>query len=100
MTNKELIEHIDETFDKCLQIARKKNKDYAKDHDAFHNFRHSELVGVDPDRAILVRISDKMARISNLLNKDESVKDETVEDTLDDVINYTAILKAYIDNER
>jgi hypothetical protein len=74
---------------------RAKNQDYAGDKDPFKNFRYAEMVGVDVERAILVRMSDKLARISNCLDKEVQVKDETVNDTLSDLINYTAILKAY-----
>lgn len=99
MNHGDLIQHMNNTFDDCIDIARSKNQDYAQDSDAFANFRQAELVGVDPDRAILVRISDKLARISNSLNDDLQVEDETIEDTLNDIINYSAILKAYIENE-
>jgi hypothetical protein len=36
---------------------------------------------------------DKMTRIGNLLNKDQAqVKDESIFDTIQDAINYSAIL--------
>jgi len=47
----------------------------------------------------MVRILDKMARISNLMHKEAKVKDETVLDTIADAINYLAILLAWLDNE-
>jgi len=43
-----------------------------------------------------VRVADKLARVSNLLDKDNDVKDETVFDTIDDILNYMAILKSMI----
>lgn len=96
-TQTDLIEHIKQTFSDCIAIVEKKNSDYAKQDDALSNFRNASLVGVTPERAILVRVADKLARISNILDKNSiSVKDETVEDTLNDIINYLAILKAMI----
>lgn len=92
----ELIKSLTDTFAECLEIAKKKNSDYAGDEDPFRNFRSSEIVKVPVDRAILVRMMDKMSRISNCLDRETKVKDETLLDTCNDLINYAAILKAYI----
>ena len=78
------------------KIVVLKNKDYAENDSPFKNFRMSEQVGVDPARAILVRISDKLSRISNLLDREAEVKDERLEDSCIDAINYFAILNAYL----
>lgn len=90
-----LLENVRETYDKGLAIIEKKNADYAGAGDPFKNFRSASVVGIAPDRAILVRTLDKLARISNLLDKPPAVADEAVEDTILDAINYLAILKAY-----
>lgn len=89
-----LVKDIKDTFDTCLALVETKNKDYAKTSDAFANFRLSEMVGVTAQRATLVRVADKLARVSNLLDKDNEVKDETIDDTINDIINYMAILKS------
>ena len=93
----QLVDSVDKTFTECLEILKIKNHDYAGEEDSYKNFRFAELVGLSVERAILVRMSDKLARISNCLDKDVKVKDETVSDTLSDLINYTAILKAYLE---
>ncbi len=95
--------HIDmeETFSKCLATSVRKNADYAgtgPNADPYKNFRGSEFVGVDPARAILVRMMDKMSRVSNLLSQEAQVKDEGISDTLEDLVNYAAILKSFIKN--
>lgn len=97
-----LLKDLRETFGKCLATAVRKNADYAGivQTDPYKNLRGSEFVGVDPARAILVRMMDKMSRISNLLNQEAQVKDEAIEDTLDDMVNYAAILKSYIKNNK
>jgi len=89
----EFIQGIANTYVDCLNIVKKKNADYAVSSDPFLNFRNASVVGVSPERAILVRVMDKISRISNLIDKDADVKDETIEDTIHDAINYLAILK-------
>ena len=87
------------TFNQCMSIAKKKNNDYAgeKSTDPFANFTASEILsGVRVEKGILVRMGDKFNRVSNLLDQDAQVKDEAIEDTLNDIINYSAILKSYL----
>jgi len=93
-----LLESMESTFKNCLEIAKKKNADYAGDtenSDPFQNFKNSTVVKVSVERGILVRLMDKMSRISNLIDAEAKVKDESVYDTIDDAINYLSILKAY-----
>jgi hypothetical protein len=97
MTNEEFIASIKQTFLDGVKIVQAKNADYANNADPFKNFRFAELVGVDPRRGILIRMTDKLARVSNLLDKEAAVKDEAIQDTLLDLINYTAILKAFLE---
>lgn len=98
MTRDEFVLDLEKTFQKCIDIVRKKNQDYAKGSDPFANFRFSQLINIPVEEAIMVRALDKMARIGNLLHKQNSVLDETVEDTICDLINYLAILRAYLKN--
>ena len=100
VTRDMLTTEISDTFQHCLALMQKKNKDYAKENDAFANFRLSEMVGVGPERANLVRVADKLARISNLLDKENEVVDETIEDTIHDIVNYMAILKSMIKHKK
>jgi hypothetical protein len=91
-----LITSMVSTFDDCINTAIRKNNDYGgTNNDPFANFRNSTIAGVTVQKGILVRLMDKMTRISTLLDKEAMVKDETIFDTIDDAINYLAILKAY-----
>lgn len=91
-----LLEDMEITFSACLATARRKNHDYGgSNNDPYANFRNSTIAGVPVERGILVRLMDKMSRISTLLDKEAQVKDEAVDDTIDDAINYLAILKSY-----
>jgi hypothetical protein len=95
-----MVRDIKETFEKCLSVVIAKNKDYSGeanvDNDPFKNMKGSQFVGVDVERGALVRMMDKMGRISSLIGQKANVKDEAIEDTLDDLINYAAILKSYL----
>jgi len=95
------IDSIEKTFKDGVEIIKIKNADYAKGDDPFLNFKFAELLGLSVEQAILLRVTDKIARINNLLDKEPAVVGESMEDSLLDVINYLAILKAYreLDND-
>jgi len=98
-----LLRSMQETFDECMATARLKNHDYAGggvNEDPFKNFRRApDLAGVSVERGILVRLSDKLCRLSNILDGEVRVGDERVVDTIMDAINYLAIMKAYLEEE-
>jgi len=96
---KPLVEEIDSIFKSCIQILEAKNSDYAGDRSPFFNFEMCEKLGVcRTEQGIIVRMTDKLARAINLLGDDReaAVRNETIEDTLKDLINYTAILLVYL----
>lgn len=82
-----------------IEIIKAKNHDYANAMDPFKNFRACELFGLSVEQGILLRMSDKMARIGNLLNAEQKVKDESIEDTILDLKNYANILLVYRQNK-
>lgn len=96
----DIMNAIKKTYDDGISLIEKKNADYAKSDDFFRNFRSASIVGLNPDRAMLVRILDKIARVSNLLDNQAQVGDEAITDTVLDAINYLAILKAYLEHEK
>lgn len=75
------VAQLEKIQNECKQIFQKKNKDYG---DAFA--QHGTV-------GVLVRISDKMARFTNISKKglQISVSDETLRDTLMDLHNYAAM---------
>lgn len=84
--------------DRMIEITRAKNSDYTGlSDDPFANFRRVENNGVAPvEIGFLVRMEDKMARITSLLQKGtQEVKDESVDDTLLDLANYCLLLIGY-----
>ncbi len=95
MTKDNFIANIRNTYDTGIGIILKKNDDYANSDNPFKNFESASVVGIGVERAILLRILDKLSRIGNLIDKPPAVVDETMDDTIVDAINYLAILKAY-----
>ena len=102
MNPKELIAHMTAVFKKCVGVAERKNADYSGNNEnAFRNFTYVEQMGVASTEAgILVRLSDKFSRMSNLLKADPKVVEEKLEDTIEDAINYLAILHAYVSSKK
>ena len=86
-------------FDKKLSelshnLMKKKNDDYANSDYAFANFKHSEIATVPMSLGVIVRMSDKLARIANLINKGGkgSVSTESLMDNIMDIKNYAGLL--------
>lgn len=99
MTRDELFSTHKRLCDSALELMRSKNQDYAQGDDPFKNFRSASVVGVSPDRGILIRLLDKLSRAGNLIEKPPAVTEERMEDTVLDIINY-AILFYSVNDER
>jgi hypothetical protein len=95
-----LITRMQDLFRRCLEIAEAKNADYANEDDPFQNFRGVEVLGISVEDGFLTRMSDKMARVSNLVRRDPAVADESVLDTLSDLANYAILLRVYLEEKR
>lgn len=98
-----LISDTYELFNDALNTMIIKNHDYTgADQDPFKNFKAVESLKISTvEQGILVRLSDKFSRISGLLSGPEAkVKDESVFDTIQDAINYFAILHSYLKNKK
>lgn len=71
-------------------LMLRKNLDYASEADPFRNFRAFGRLG------ILVRLSDKLARLRSLSeNGTAAVQDETERDTILDICNYAVLYDQY-----
>lgn len=96
-----MIEDYKKTLGHMLEVTKAKNHDYAGEADPYKNFKLVEQLGVcSVEKGILVRMCDKMSRISNLLEKEAKVKDESVADTLIDLANYSILLKCYREQKK
>lgn len=95
----ELVMYAEKHFKDCLEILKAKNSDYACNETPLKNFLLVEKLGIcSTPEGILVRMCDKLSRIINFLEtKNLKVTDETIHDTIKDLINYTIILSFAID---
>ena len=87
----------------ALTLMEKKNHDYAgkSGNEPFANFTRAETMGIcSTEKGILIRMLDKMSRLSSFLDSREfKVQDEKLEDTIIDMINYSVLLYAYIQSK-
>lgn len=97
MNKTQFKEEFKKTLNTMYSIMEKKNADYAKES-AFWNFELVEKLWITSiEKGILVRMADKMSRISTIIDQEAQVKDEAIEDTLQDLANYAIILKIYLE---
>jgi hypothetical protein len=84
-------------------LTKAKNSDYANAEDAFANFTLVEkMTGgrITTEMGFVVRISDKLQRIANLISHEPNVADEKITDTLRDLGTYSKLFKIYMDSKR
>ncbi len=103
MTKQEYMEFHKEFCGKMMEVTKKKNADYSgSGDDPFNNFRHIGNFVVVPGLDLvavgfLTRMSDKFSRIGSFIsNGTLQVQDESVEDTLHDLANYSALFAGYL----
>lgn len=93
-----MIPEFVELLDRIKTIHEKKNRDYSS-RDGFDNFERSAIVASwfnDPiDKSFAILIGTKLARLANLLNKQETPNNESIQDSFDDATNYCALWGAY-----
>lgn len=90
-----------ETCDKARSIIESKGRDYNRgqqDKDTLFNMSVCELLGITDNipQGILVRLSDKFMRLVSLTKdpkENPAIKNESVNDTIEDMINYLVYLK-------
>lgn len=101
---KEVMEEHKRLCGEALEIVETKGADYnrsqQKNGDTLFNMRVCQLLGVvdNVTQGILVRLSDKFMRLSSLCKdplQNPEVKNESVEDTIKDIINYLVYLNLF-----
>lgn len=104
ITTKDIARFQEQIFTKCRGDMNAKGNDYSGNgEDTFANIRLAYELGVvkTPAASAFVRGLDKVMRIKNLTDPDisQQVKDESIEDTLGDLINYFTYI-VLLDKER
>lgn len=103
MTRDELLKFHETLCNRGRDIMDLKNRDYAGNSgtEPFANFTRCESMGITTTEAgFLVRITDKMSRLSSFLESGKMhVEDEGFQDTVVDVINYMVLLAAYMEDQ-
>ena len=78
-------------LEELKELHDRKNSDYA-DTNPLGNLEMCELGGLPGWKGVIVRLTDKMARLLTFMKKEEyKVKDESVEDTFRDMAVYAII---------
>jgi hypothetical protein len=96
---KTIFEGAFDTFEKCKSLLTSKKHDYSKVTDEFSNFKFSaDIAKVKPEQSMFILVGTKVARLSELI-AGKTPKNEAVEDTIIDLINYLVILKTFLENK-
>jgi hypothetical protein len=103
MTRAEFYESFDKRYAQLKATSERKNSDYCGsgevEVDPFANFKSSPgIAKVTVEQGILVRMGDKLSRLGSLLDPRSTgpkVADESIIDTINDLICYGFILGAY-----
>ena len=99
-TPEQYLKRFKEITDKMLEVTTAKNKDYSWEALAFKNFETISFLTdwkTTTEQGFLVRMTDKITRIANLLETENAVVDEKLEDTLLDLSIYSILFKIYLD---
>ena len=89
--------NVEKIFEEALTLVNNKNEDYASPIDFYANFRMVEHAGLPTWVGVHVRMLDKISRLNGFVRRFietgniTSTVDESIEDTLLDAINYSAI---------
>lgn len=104
MTTQEVLNLFDETTTRVRAKLAKKNHDYTQGArtDALSNFKISETVlHIEPEKGLLVRVLDKIARITTFVECGElKVDNESAQDAVDDIIGYMTLLAALMEEKK
>ena len=104
MTRDELLKSHTELTKKAHELMKRKNADYAggAGTEPFANFTRCEAMGICTTEAgMLVRMTDKLSRLSSFVEAGAfQVKDESLEDTCVDIINYAILFHSFVQDKK
>ena len=88
-----LMKSIKKHFNECFTLFAEKQMDYGLGNIAMNGNKRLALLG------ICIRLNDKVQRALNILEKDQSPNNESLEDTANDITNYGAIFNTVLKDE-
>lgn len=94
-TQQDLLARLKELYDNNWEIVSRKNADYANQDDPFFNFKVCASLGIPVEHGFIVRMTDKISRIKNLINREAKVTDESLLDACSDLANYAMLFRMY-----
>lgn len=98
MTLKEYLTVQDSIFARAHDISKRKGHDYSGKADTLANLKRTAALGItSAERGVLVRMGDKLSRLVTLIDGEPGqVKDESIQDTILDMVNYSCLLSALL----
>ena len=105
MNRDDLLALHDYLTTEAKELMNRKNHDYSggeSKEQPFLNFSRVESMGITTtEKGFLVRMTDKMSRLSTFSQEGSfKVDDESLKDTILDIINYSILLYAYVESKR
>ena len=80
----------------CVKVMSVKKNDYAENNNRYSNFEESaKIAGINPEQSIIVLMGVKLARLRQLTVNNKEVKNESIDDSILDLINYALILGGF-----
>ena len=105
MNRQELVDFFEQNTAKMITIMKAKNADYTGikegDQSPFSNFERVEKLGIaTTEQGFLTRMTDKLCRINSLTKQTAQVSDESIQDTLLDLANYSLLFAAFLKSKK
>lgn len=93
MTKQQQEEILESIFAKIKDIQLKKGNDYSSNTDRLSNFKLAgSICGLTPELNCLSLIATKVARLGVLISGEKTPDNESIIDSVDDLISYSILL--------
>jgi len=95
LSKEQVLKRQTEIFQNCQRLVEQKGSDYNRQQqnsgDTLFNLRVAYMLGVveSPAKSVMIRILDKVMRMVSLTDHDAVIKKESIQDTVEDIINYS-----------
>jgi hypothetical protein len=102
MTNEEYMAFVDAVLESVKDMIGQKNRDYTSGSgDALFNLRDAANLGLTPMHGLSLRMGDKFKRLQTFVKTGSlSVKSEGAEDVFKDLIGYSLMGLALLEEEK